>query len=303
MRIFVTGGTGFVGRHLTKRFSQSGHHILVLTRSPGRAEAVLPWAEIVEGDPKGPGPWQVKAAESDVVINLAGTPIFTIWTESARKSILNSRILSTRNVVDALSSSGRKTVLLNASAVGFYGSRLDDVVLDEEAPPGSEFMSEICVKWEREALRAKVGGSRVVLFRFGVVLGRGGGALAKMIPPFRYLLGGSIGSGRQWFSWIHEEDLFRVFEFALEKSSIEGPVNTVSPNPVRNAEFVKTLARSVKRPLILPPVPAIVVRTVLGEFANVLLKGQRAAPKKLLDEGFSFQFPTLSQALDNLLGG
>lgn len=299
MKIFVTGGTGFVGRHLTKRLSESGHEIEVLTRSPGRSEGKLPWASIIEGDPKKPGPWQEKAAQSDAVINLAGTSIFTVWTASARKSILDSRLLSTHNIVEALS--GSKKILLNTSAVGYYGGRLDDDEFDENAPPGDGFMSEICVRWEGEAKRAARSGSRVVLCRFGIVLGRDGGALSKMLPAFRRFLGSALGSGRQWFPWIHEEDLFRIFNFAIENPDLSGPVNCVSPNPVRNAEFSKTLASTLGRPILLPSVPAFALRMILGEMANVLVMGQRAVPKKLLDSGFSFRFPTLRQALEDLL--
>jgi uncharacterized protein len=301
MRIFVTGGTGFVGKYLTRRFSESGHEVFVLSRSAGRATESLPWAAIVEGDPKKPGPWQEKAAASDAVVNLAGTSIFTIWTDAARKSILDSRILTTRNLVDALAASGKEKVLINASAVGYYGSGLDDAILDEDSHPGNEFMSEICVKWEDEAERAAQGGTRVVLCRFGVVLGRGGGALAKMTPVFRYFLGSAIGSGRQWFPWIHQEDLFGIFSFVLENQEISGPINCVAPNPVRNAEFAKILANTLGRPVILPAVPAFFLRTLLGEFSNVVLKGQRVVPKKLLSNGFSFRFPTLHQALEDLL--
>jgi hypothetical protein len=301
MKIFVAGGTGFVGTYLTRRLSESGHEILVLTRSPRRSQGKLPWAALIEGDPKKPGPWQEKASQSDAVINLAGTSIFTLWTGSARKSILDSRILTTRNIVEAFSGSGAGKILLNASAVGYYGSRLDDTEFDEQSPPGDEFMSEIFVKWEDVANSAAQSGVRVALCRFGVILGRDGGALSKMVPAFRRFLGGAMGSGRQWFPWIHEEDLFRVFSFALENSHISGPINCVSPNPVRNAEFAKTLAAVLGRPIFLPPVPAFVLSTVLGEFSNVLIKGQRVVPKKLLDNGFSFRFPTLRQALDNLL--
>lgn len=302
MKIFVTGGTGFVGRYLTRRLSQSGHQLIVLSRSPKRAAAFLNWAEIVEGDPKKPGAWQDTASRCDAVINLAGTSIFTLWTDAARKSIMESRIASTGNIVQAISRSGSVKSLLNASAVGYYGSRLDDVVLDEDAPAGHGFMSEICVKWEDQARMAERAGIRVVPCRFGVVLGKGGGALAKMVPAFRRFLGSTLGSGKQWFSWIHEEDLFRVFLFALENSQITGPINCVSPNPVRNAEFGKTLAAALGRTVVLPPVPAFLLRTVLGEFADALIKGQRTVPKKLLEAGFSFRFPALRPALDDLLG-
>jgi hypothetical protein len=301
MKIVVTGGTGFVGKYVAGRLVESGHDVSILTRSSMRAKAAVPRATIIEGDPTKSGPWQQSAAQSDAVINLAGASIFSIWTDSARKSILDSRILTTRNLVDAIGGSGRAKILINASAVGYYGSRLDDELLDEESPPGAEFMSEICVRWEEEAKRAARFGIRVALCRFGIVLGRSGGALAKMLPAFRFMLGGVIGSGRQWMPWIHQEDLSSIFSFLLEKSEISGPVNCVAPNPVRNAEFAKILAGTLGRPILLPAAPSFLLRTVLGEFSNVVLKGQRVIPKKLMEIGFSFKFPTLQQALEDLV--
>jgi uncharacterized protein (TIGR01777 family) len=301
MKIFVTGGTGFVGRYVTKRLSESGHEAFILTRSPIRAKESVSWATIIEGDPRKPGEWQQKVAESDAVINLAGSSIFTLWTDSARKSILDSRIVTTRNLVDALIVSGKEKILINGSAVGYYGSRMDDEILDEDAPHGDEFMSQVCVEWEDEAKRAAEHGSRVALCRFGIVLGRGGGALAMMLPAFRYLLGSSIGSGRQWMSWIHLEDLFNIFLHLLSNVEISGPVNCVAPNAVRNAEFANILSRTLGRPFLLPAAPAFLLRIVLGEFANVVLKGQRVVPKRLMETGFSFRFPTLQQALEDLI--
>jgi len=301
MKIFVTGGTGFVGRYVTRRLSESGHEVFILTRSPVRAKESIPWATIIEGDPKKPGGWQQQVAQSDAAINLAGSPILTVWTDSARKSILDSRILTTRNLVAALIASGKEKILINASAVGYYGSRMDDEILDENAPHGDEFMSQICVEWEDEANKAAKLGTRVALCRFGIVLGRGGGALAIMLPVFRYLLGSSMGSGRQWMSWIHQEDLFNVFSLLLSDREISGPVNCVAPNPVRNAEFANILAMTLGRPALLPAVPAFFLRTLLGEFANVVLKGQRVIPKRLMEAGFSFRFPTLQQALEDLI--
>ncbi len=301
MRIFVTGGSGFVGKYLTRRLAESGHEIVVVTRSPERAERDLPWAAVVEGDPKKPGIWQQEAAKSDAVVNLAGTSIFTLWTDSARKSIVNSRVLTTRNVVEALSGSGQGKTLVSTSAVGYYGSRMDDVVFDENGPPGSEFMSEVCVKWEEEAAKAEQAGTRVVICRLGIVLGRDGGVLTKMVPAFSRFMGTSLGSGRQWFAWIHQEDLYRIFSLALEDPELRGPVNCVAPNPARNSEFAHVLASVLRRPLLLPPVPAFFLRTLLGEFGNVLIKGQKVAPAKLLERGFSFRYPTVRQALEDLL--
>ncbi len=301
MKIFVTGGTGFVGRYVTRRLSESGHEVFILTRFPVRAKEPVSWATTIEGDPRKPGEWQQKVAESDAVINLAGSSIFTLWTDSARKSILDSRVATTRNLVDAIIVSGKEKTLINASAVGYYGSRMDDEILDENAPHGDEFMSQICVEWEDEAKRAAQHGSRVALCRFGIVLGRGGGALAMMLPAFRYMLGSSIGSGRQWMSWIHQEDLFSIFSFLLSDGDISGPVNCVAPNAVRNAEFANILSKTLGRPALFPAAPAFLLRIVLGEFSKVVLMGQRVIPKRLMETGFSFRFPTLQQALEDLI--
>jgi hypothetical protein len=301
MKILVTGGTGFVGRHLARRLSESGHEIFILTRSAAKAKESVPWATMIEGDPRKPGEWQQKAAESDAAINLAGSSIFTFWTDPVRKSILESRVLTTRNLVDGLCASGKEKVLLNASAVGYYGSRMDDEILDEDSPAGAEFMSEVCIRWEEEAKKAARSGARVVLLRFGIVLGRGGGALAMMLPAFRYLLGTSMGSGRQWMSWIHREDLCSIFALLLNNREISGPVNCTAPNPVRNSEFARILAGILGRPIVFPAVPAFLLQVLLGEFANVVLKGQRVIPKRLMEAGFSFRFPTLQQALEDLV--
>jgi uncharacterized protein len=302
MRVFMTGGTGFAGRYICGRLSELGHSVTVITRSARKAQRLLPHAALLEGDPRQPGGWQSAAAGHDVIINLAGASIFTLWTAAARQSIIDSRVLTTRNLAGALAQGGKGKLLISASAVGYYGARLDDEILDETSPPGTDFSAEVCTKWEDEAVRAQEYGARVVRSRFGIVLGKGGGALSKMAPAFRYCAGGALGSGRQWFSWVHEEDLFQILMFAIEQAQISGPVNCTAPNPVRNRELATVLARSVHRPVFLPAVPAFMLRGLLGEFGDVVLKGQRAVPKKLLDAGFSFRFPTLQQALDNLLG-
>ncbi len=300
MKIFVTGGTGFVGRYVTRRLSEDGHEILVLSRSAQKAKESVPWAETVEGDPRKAGDWQQRVDECDAAVNLAGTSIFTVWTDSARKSIMESRVLSTQNLVDGLSGAGKEKILINGSAVGYYGSRMDDEALGEDGPHGSEFMSEVCLRWEEEALKAAQAGVRVALCRFGIVLGRGGGALSMMLPAFRWMVGSPIGTGRQWMSWIHMEDLFEIFSFILGNGAMSGPINCVAPHPVRNAEFARVLSRTLGRPILLPGVPSFVLNMLLGELSNVVVKGQRVIPDKLIEAGFSFKFPTLAQALQDL---
>ncbi len=302
MKFFITGGTGFVGSHVAERLAGMGHQVTILTRSV-KTRHRPPGISLLEGDPTRPGAWQGSVPFHDAVVNLAGTSIFTLWTEQARKTIMESRVLSTRNLVDALSGEGGKPALLSASAVGYYGSRTDDLVLDESSPAGNEFLTRIAMEWEKEAKRAESFGVRVVLCRFGIVLGRQGGALGRMLPAFRHMLGGPLGSGRQSFSWIHEEDVLNILLFLTEHEHISGPVNVTAPNPVTNEELSRTLARILKKPILLPAVPAFVIRTVLGEFGDVLIKGQHAIPRRLLDEGYSFKFPHLREALEDLLRG
>jgi uncharacterized protein (TIGR01777 family) len=301
MKVFMTGGTGFVGSYMTRQFTRLGHEVIVLTRSAAKGRKLPAGASVVKGDPKKPGSWQEKVGECDVIINLAGVSIFTPWTEKARRAIMESRVLTTRYLVDALAARQTEAVLLNGSAVGYYGGYEDDTVLDESSPPGSDFLSEVGQNWEAEARRAEAFGVRVVLCRFGIVMGKEGGALEKMVTPFRYFLGSPLGSGKQWFPWIHEEDLFRIMLFLAENKHIAGPVNCTAPNPVRNEEMTRLLAKALQRFVILPAVPGFVLKTVLGEFGDVLLKGQRAVPKRLLDEGFQFKFPTFYEAIQDLL--
>ncbi|MGD9506880.1 MAG: TIGR01777 family oxidoreductase [Syntrophobacteraceae bacterium] len=303
MKVFLTGGTGFVGGYVSRRLAESGCEVVVLSRS-ARPGSRLPTGVALEaGDSTRPGAWQERIAECDAVINLAGASIFTRWTKEARKEIVESRILTTRHVVDALRAGrqGKKTLLISASAVGFYGGRMDDALLEEGSPAGSDFLAGLSREWEAEARAAESAGIRVVICRFGIVFGRRGGALEKMIPAFRRGLGSPIGSGKQWFSWVHVEDLFRIMAFLMEREGLSGVVNCTAPNPVTNEELTRALAHALKRPLIAPSVPGFLVRMVLGEFGDVLLTGQRVAPKRLLEEGFQFQFPELNDALEDLV--
>lgn len=303
MKVFLTGGTGFVGGYVSRRLAGNGCEVVVLSRSE-RSGSRLPQGVALEvGDSTRPGAWQERIAECDAVINLAGASIFTRWTREARKEIVESRILTTRNVVEALAAGrrGKETLLISASAVGYYGGRMDDALLDENSPAGDDFLADVSREWESEALAAESAGTRVAICRFGIVFGKGGGALERMAPPFRKGLGSPIGNGKQWFSWVHIEDLFRIVAFVMEEGGLSGVVNCTAPNPVTNEELTKALARALKRPLIAPSVPGFVVRMVLGEFAEVLLTGQRVAPKRLLDAGFRFQFPELGAALEDLL--
>jgi len=300
MRVFITGGTGFVGSALTRLLAGEGHEVLLLTRSARGRTPDDPLVRLIEGDPTQTGPWREAAGEADAVVNLAGASIFTRWTSAAKQRMVDSRILTTRHVVQAMAAGPAKPrVLVSVSAVGFYGA-LGDEPVDERAGPGQGFLAQLCQDWEREARVAEECGARVVLTRFGIVLGPSGGALGIMLPLYRFGLGGRLGGGRQGFSWIHLTDLTAALLFCLNHAEISGPVNVTSPNPVTNAELSRALGRVLKRPAVVPA-PAFMVRLVLGEFGSMLLTGQRVLPARLLAAGFVHQFPRLEPALAQIL--
>jgi hypothetical protein len=291
MKIFVTGGTGFVGRSLAPALVRSGHGVTILTRTGKEEFTGVSW---VKGDPTKKGRWQDALSGHEAVINLAGASIFTRWTEEAKKIIRDSRILTTRNIVEALEG-GRGKTLFSTSAIGYYGFHGDEA-LSEEAPPGGDFLALLAKDWEEEAKAAERKGCRVVIPRFGIVLGEKGGALGQMIPLFRKYLGGPLGSGKQWFSWIHLVDLVQAYLFLLDHPEISGPVNFTAPHPVRNKELSQWLGKILGRPAFLPA-PGFMLRLVLGEFGSILLEGQKVVPQKLLRAGFEFQYPEIAQAL------
>jgi uncharacterized protein (TIGR01777 family) len=301
MKIFMTGGTGFVGMTLARELTAKGHSVTVLMREVESGKSLSPGARSLEGDPTIRGSWQERVAEHEAFINLAGSSIFTRWTDESKRSIRESRLLTTKHLVEALAPrKGKETVLLSTSAVGYYGFH-DDEELTEESPPGTDFLATLAREWEAEAVKAKEYGARVVLTRFGIVMGRNGGMLGEVVPIFRKFLGADLGSGDQWLSWVHEMDLARIFLFLLENRGLEGPVNCTAPKPVRNREFTETLGSVLGVPTFLPPVPGFVLRLMKGEFGDVILKGQRVIPRRLLEAGFRFQYPTLKEALTDIL--
>jgi len=301
MKIFMTGGTGFVGTTLTEKLTQKGHQVTVLTRSISEDRPLPQGASYVEGDPTEQGTWQEKASEHEVIINLAGASIFRRWTDSAKNAIWDSRIQTTQNLVEALSArKERQTLFLSTSAVGYYGF-LEDEELDEESPPGDGFLGSLAQEWESTALRAEEFGVTVVLLRFGIVLGRHGGALRQMVPIFNWCLGSPLGSGEQYFSWIHEKDLASIYLHLLGQKDISGPINCTAPNPVRNEEMTRALGEILGKPTFMPAVPGFVIKMIMGEFGSVLLKGEKVLPKRLLNMGFRFSFPEIRKALQDLL--
>jgi uncharacterized protein (TIGR01777 family) len=300
MKVFMTGGTGFVGTYLSRDLAQAGHTITILTRRGKPPSPDQPGISFLAGDPNQEGPWMAAVPEHDWVINLAGASIFNRWTEALKKEIMESRVHTTRNLVNALASGDRHQLFCSTSAIGYYGPRGEEE-LTEDSPPDSGFLGEVARNWEAEALKAQDLGVRVVITRFGIVLGKDGGALGQMVPMFRKFLGGSIGSGLQWFSWIHQQDHAQAYHFIQEHPEIAGPVNFTAPHPVRNQDLTKALGRVLNRPTFVPA-PEFMVRLVMGEFADTLLTGQKVFPQRLLDAGFTFNFPTIAEALENLLG-
>ena len=300
MRIFIVGGTGFIGQALIPNLLAAGHTVKALVRSPGKADLLPAGVEAVSGDPMTPGPWQdeVRAAES--IINLAGYNIFARWTRKNKELIRTSRINTTKNIVDAITAdTTHPQTLINASAVGYFGAG-DDEEKNEDAPAGDDFLARVCVDWEKEAFKACHKGTRVVTTRIGIVLGKSGGALAKMLPAFRLGVAGRLGSGQQWFPWIHIDDLVAIFRFCIDQPEVSGPINCCAPQPVRNMEFTQTMGEILHRPTLLP-VPAWAVKLALGELGMVVLEGSRMVPGALLKHGFSFHYPDIHAALREIL--
>lgn len=299
MKIFMTGGTGFVGTHLALRLTKEGHDVTVLTQALTGKELRMPGLSYLPGNPTTPGKWQDTVSEHSVIINLAGASIFSRWTELQKKILRTSRIETTRHLVEALPRDARHITFFSTSAVGYYGFHEDEEIA-ESSPSGDDFLALLACDWEVEALRAQAKGARVVITRFGIVLGKQGGALGQMIPLFKFFLGGPLGSGRQWFSWVHMSDLASAFIFLLQHKEISGAVNVCSPHPVRNKDLGQAIGKVLHRPSFLPA-PGFMIELILGEFGSVLLKGQRVIPRRLLDAGFLFQHPFIEGAIRNIL--
>ena len=284
MNITVTGATGFIGRYLVQSLARDGHSVRALSRAA--------W-DVLAGEPPAES-----LAKADAVVHLAGSPVAQRWTSGAKKKIRASRVQGTHHLVTALSTlSGRPEALVCASAIGIYGDRGDEV-LTEASPIATGFLADVCHEWEQEADLAEALGIRVVKLRFGIALGRKGGALEKMLPPFRAFVGGKVGTGSQWMSWIHIADIVGLIRHAIEHP-VSGVMNATAPNPVRNREFARELGAALHRPAIFP-VPALALRILLGEMASVLLASQRVLPKAAESTGYRFEFPDLGGALRDL---
>ncbi len=303
MRVLVAGATGFIGKELIKELDKKGHEVLVLTRNLDTARFNIPvHCEIGTWNP------ELNSIPSsffngiDAVINLSGEGIAdSRWSDEHKNKIIQSRVVSTRQIIKAMTNMNeRPQVFVSASAIGVYGNRGDEL-LNEYSSSGEGFLSQVCQNWEDEIFQAKTLGVRTVALRIGMVLGHDGGALEKMLPPFKLGVGGKLGSGSQWMSWIHINDLVNMMIYAVENSSINGEYNAVSPTPVKNTEFTKTLGKVLKRPTIFP-VPEIILKIALGELSELLLGSQKVDAKRICDAGFKFQFPGLEQCLHEVCG-
>ncbi|MBE9156841.1 TIGR01777 family protein [Nodosilinea sp. LEGE 06152] len=306
MKIAITGATGFVGSRLVERLQADGHSVVVLTRSVEHGRhafpaAKFPQVEVVGYSPLASGGWQDGVFSGcDGVVNLAGAPISERWSDEHKQAIMDSRKVGTEKLVEALAKADPKpAVWVNASAIGYYGTS-ETATFDETSTPiDNDFLSQVCQAWEGAAQSVKNHGTRLVILRFGIVLGMGG-AVAKMLTPFRMFAGGPIGSGRQWFSWIHRDDVVSLIVQALQDPQMEGVYNATAPNPVRMGEFCKTLGNVLNRPSWLP-VPDFVLEAILGDGAQVVLEGQQVLPKRTEASGFTYHYKQVKAALEDIV--
>ncbi|MBU8850199.1 MAG: TIGR01777 family oxidoreductase, partial [Desulfobacterales bacterium] len=300
-KILITGASGFIGKRLAHLFLLKGYHVTgigtslnhPLSKQFQEFKYKFKW---ISADTTIEGKWQDHVAESDIIINLTGRNIFKYWTKKYKKAIYDSRILTTRHIVNAIEN-GKTQKLLTASAVGIYGDCKEDL-LTEKRTPGNDFLAKVCKDWEKEGLMAGKKGVRVAVMRFGVVLGEGG-ALSLMIPAFKLFSGGPLGDGRQWFPWIHIKDLEKAVEFIVENEKLEGLFNFTGPVPVRQKQFAKALGHALNKPAFMPA-PSFIIKTIMGELGGSLLKSQKAIPENLMESGYSFSFSDVGSALSKI---
>lgn len=301
MRVIITGGTGMIGRALAAALGSAGEEVIVLSRRPGEVAGLPDGVRVVQWDAGTAEGWGSLADGAEAIVNLAGESIASgRWTAERKRRIQQSRVKAGRAVVQAVEAAREKPrVVIQASAVGYYGPRGDEEVT-EDTPPGSDFLSQVCVDWEASTESVEALGVRRVVLRTGVVLSAAEGALPPMLLPFRFFVGGRLGSGRQWVPWIHLADEVAAIGFLLEAEAAKGVFNLAAPQPVTNAELSRLVGRVLRRPALLPA-PAFALRVLLGELATVVLDGQRAVPKRLQELGFAFRYPEIEGALRDLL--
>ena len=302
MRVLISGATGFVGRRLCELLADAGHSLTALSRSPDDAQQAVPQLErAFRWDADEGAPPAESLEQVDGVVHLAGEPVVGRWNKRKRRAIRDSRVLGTRHLVDAVEAADRRpSTLVSASAIGYYGDRGDEI-LNESSPASDDFLADVCERWEEEAQRAEAMGVRVARLRIGVVIAPGGGALKAMLPPFKMGVGGPLGSGRQWWSWVHRDDLCGMIRLALESEALSGAFNATSPQPMRQKEFGKVLGKVLRRPAFVPT-PALALKVLLGGFSVELLSSKRVHPARIQEAGYSFLFPELEEALRQALG-
>jgi hypothetical protein len=298
MNVVVTGGSGFVGFHLCNHLLATGHRVTALGSRSTYDRIVHPEFTYRSADTTRPGAWQEVVADGQWLFNLAGRTIFQRWSRSHKRQIYDSRILTTRHLVAALSDP-TDAVLVSTSAVGYYGDRGEEA-LTESCAPGRGFLADLAREWEAQATAAEPKGARVVVARFGIALGSDGGALKKMVPAFQAFMGGSLGDGRQWFPWIHIHDMVEALTFLAAGDGHRGAYNICAPHPVRYGQMAAALGKAMGRPAVMPA-PAFMLKMMMGEMAATLLASQKALPEKLQRAGFEFTFPRLDTALADLV--
>ncbi|MED3538436.1 TIGR01777 family oxidoreductase [Bacillus toyonensis] len=297
MKIAISGGTGFIGKYLSTFFIQKGYTVYILTRK-NKIETSNPHLQYVQWTPDLP---TFPLSSIDIVINLAGESINSRWTKKQKEAILNSRIQATRGLIKQLQTLSTKPhTFINASAIGYYGTSETESFTEQQETPGNDFLAETVFLWEQEACKARSLEIRTIYARFGVILGADGGALPKMLLPYQFYIGGTIGSGNQWLSWIHIDDVVRMIDFIIHKEEINGPLNITAPLPIRMKEFGETMATIMRKPHWLP-VPSFMLHALLDEMSILVLKGQHVLPSKAIEHGYQYTFPTIDHALQNIL--
>ncbi|OIJ17278.1 TIGR01777 family protein [Anaerobacillus alkalilacustris] len=297
MKIVIAGGTGLIGAHLVKKLAHEGHHIYILTRNVQNKKTNMntTYVKWLSKDSK----TEQQLTDIDVFINLAGETINRRWTKKHKERILHSRIEATRKCISLMKTLNRlPKVFLNASAIGLYGTSLTDTFTENNQLVGDDFLSSVVQKWEKEALKAELLGVRTVLLRFGVVLAKEGGALTKMLLPYQLLIGGTIGSGRQWVSWIHIDDAVNMIYFAINNENINGALNITGPEPIQMSSFGKAIGTTLQKPHWLP-VPSFLLKILLGEMSTLVLDGQKVLPNKSMNQGYQFTYSNINDALKN----
>ena len=303
MRILIVGGAGLIGRPLSQALAAEGHEVIVLSRQPDQVKKLSAGVKVQKWDGKSAEGWGQLADGASAIVNLAGAGIADQrWSTERKQLIRQSRLDAGKAVMEAISAAASKPgVLIQASAVGYYGTQQGDAQITESFSPGSDFLAKVCFDWEASTAPAGKFGVRRAIIRTGVVLSNDGGAFPKQVMPFKFFAGGPVGSGKQWYPWIHIEDEVRAIQFLIQNGKAAGPFNLTAPNPVTNKEFGQCVGEALGRPAFMPA-PGLAMKSVFGEMSVILLEGQRAIPQKLLDLGFKFKYETAQAALGHLLG-